>query len=114
MNALELSERLKQHKNGRQNTSMLCGHPVTSVRGDGVTKFCIDCETRPAVYLEHSEVVAMLQTAVTESGLSQVAWAKAHGVSDRYVNGVLRGRVDPGPAILRALGLRKHTVFTAV
>ena len=38
---------------------------------------------------------------------NQAAWARAHGVSAPYVHDVLRGRRDPGAAILKALRLRR-------
>lgn len=42
---------------------------------------------------------------------SQNAWAKAHGVSQAYVNDTIKGRREPGMAILRALGLERATVY---
>lgn len=51
-------------------------------------------------------VLAALRRACHAAG-GQRAWAAAHGVSEQYVCDVLAARRDPGPAILRALGLVK-------
>jgi DNA-binding transcriptional regulator YdaS (Cro superfamily) len=37
---------------------------------------------------------------------SESAWAKAHGLSQSYVNKVVNGRKPPSDTILKALGLR--------
>lgn len=50
------------------------------------------------------DVRALLLAACDAAG-SQVAWARQWGISTSYVNDVLRGRKEPGPKILRALGL---------
>lgn len=37
----------------------------------------------------------------------QHAWAKAMGISQAYVNQVIQGNREPGPAILDAVGLER-------
>ena len=37
---------------------------------------------------------------------TQMEYAKSLGISQQYLNDVYRGRRDPGPAILRLLGLQ--------
>lgn len=44
-------------------------------------------------------------------GNSQVAWAKAHGVSPAYVSDVLAGRREPGKLVLDALGLERVVTY---
>lgn len=46
----------------------------------------------------------MLRRATDEAG-GQKAFASQHGVSQAYISDVLRGRREPGPAILNTLGL---------
>jgi hypothetical protein len=53
------------------------------------------------------DVRRLLQRACDDAG-SQRAWALRHGVSVVYVNDVLGGNREPGPAILRAFGLEKE------
>lgn len=50
------------------------------------------------------DVLAALRDRVAAAG-SQRAWARACNISAPYVSDVLNGRRQPGPAILRALGL---------
>lgn len=42
---------------------------------------------------------------------SQVAWAKKYGISPAYVNDVLKRNRAPGGLILRAMKLKKVTVY---
>ena len=49
---------------------------------------------------------ANLRKAIADAG-GQSAWAKQVGLTPSYVNDVLLGRRDPGPAVLAALGLRR-------
>ena len=42
---------------------------------------------------------------------SQVMWAKRHGVSPAYVNDVLKRNRAPGERILKAMKLKKVTVY---
>jgi hypothetical protein len=60
--------------------------------------------------LSEEEVRALLRAATQRAG-SQKAWADEHGVSGAYVNDVLRGRRDPGDAILKALGLKRMVTY---
>jgi hypothetical protein len=56
--------------------------------------------------LTREEVLQRLREACEKAG-SENAWAKAHGMSQAYVNDAIRGRREPGPAILEAMGLEK-------
>lgn len=51
-------------------------------------------------------VIAMLRRECAAAG-SQKAYAAKIGVSLAHINDVLRGRREPGPSILNALGLEK-------
>lgn len=42
---------------------------------------------------------------------SQAEWARKHGTSPAYVNDVLKRNREPGRLILKALKLRKITVY---
>lgn len=54
--------------------------------------------------------IAELTRAVAAAG-SQRAWAARHKVSLGYVNDVLQGRREPGPAILTALGIVREVRY---
>jgi DNA-binding transcriptional regulator YdaS (Cro superfamily) len=53
---------------------------------------------------------ALLRKAVDEAG-GQSAWARSVMLTPSYVNDVLVGRRDPGPAVLSALGLRRVVTY---
>jgi DNA-binding transcriptional regulator YdaS (Cro superfamily) len=55
--------------------------------------------------LSSEDVRKRLATACQTAG-SESAWAKAHGLSQSYVNKVVNGRKPPSDTILKALGLR--------
>ncbi|WP_160119901.1 transcriptional regulator [Rhodovarius lipocyclicus] len=55
-------------------------------------------------------VYARLNRAVREAG-SQTAFAAQHGLSLGHLNDVLNSRREPGPLVLRALGLRKREIY---
>lgn len=57
--------------------------------------------------LTKADVVRALRTAIHLVGGSQARWAAQHQLSRAYVNDVLIGKRDPGPAVLDALGLEK-------
>jgi DNA-binding transcriptional regulator YdaS (Cro superfamily) len=38
---------------------------------------------------------------------TQAQWARKHNISPAYVNDVINGRREPGPAILEALGIER-------
>ena len=61
------------------------------------------------------DVRKLLQRACDDAG-SQRAWAMRHGVSVVYVNDVLGGNREPGPAILQVLGLEaeRRTTYRKV
>ena len=58
-------------------------------------------------------VVALLLRKTTEVG-SPRKWALGHSILPQYVSDVLRGRRDPGPQILAALGLEKVVTYRRV
>ena len=57
-----------------------------------------------------AEVIELLQKQIARAG-SQNAYAREIGVSQPYLNDVMNGRREPGPAILRALGLEGVLMF---
>lgn len=50
------------------------------------------------------DVRIILREACRKAG-TPATWADKHGVSQAYVSDTLNGRREPGPKILRALGL---------
>lgn len=56
------------------------------------------------------EVRALLAIRCQEAG-GQAKWGRQHGFGRRYVNDILLGRREPGPEILRTLGLRKSVHY---
>lgn len=60
--------------------------------------------------MKQSEVIAILVRQCKEAG-SQHEWALRNGVSCQYVNDVVKGRRNPGDAILTALGLEKIVTY---
>lgn len=50
------------------------------------------------------EIIELLKLKCDEAG-SQARWAKENGLSQAYVNDVIRGTRAPGPKILAAVGL---------
>ena len=56
--------------------------------------------------------VQMLVDRIGTAG--QVALAKELGVSISYLNDVLHRRRKPGPKVLKALGLERHTSYKKV
>jgi len=63
--------------------------------------------------MTRDEVVMLLQKMVDRAG-SQSAFAKEIGVTGAYIGDVLHGKRDPGPAILKVLGLRRQVQITYV
>jgi transcriptional regulator with XRE-family HTH domain len=61
---------------------------------------------------EH-DVVALLRRRC-EAPESQASFARAAGVSQQYVNDVLKRDKAPGEAILRALGLERVVTYRRV
>jgi hypothetical protein len=57
--------------------------------------------------LSRFELLDVLRAQIQDAG-SQSAWARRAKVSKAYVSDVLKGRRDPGPSILRALGYFKQ------
>ncbi len=52
----------------------------------------------------------LLRQACETAG-SQSAWAQAHEMTGAYVSDVINGRREPGPKVLRALGLSRVTCY---
>jgi len=61
-------------------------------------------------FLDSIDVCRRLSEACKAQG-SQSAWAALHGVSPTYVSSVLHARIEPGKAILQALGLVRVVVY---
>lgn len=61
-------------------------------------------------FLDSMDVCARLSKACRDQG-GQSAWAALHGVSPTYVSSVLHARIEPGKAILQALGLVRVVVY---
>jgi hypothetical protein len=68
--------------------------------------------TKPST-LTHAELLAHFANEVRELG-GQLHWAQAAGVRQGYVADVLRGRREPGPKILAALGYKRVTHYEPV
>jgi transcriptional regulator with XRE-family HTH domain len=60
--------------------------------------------------LTHDDLIALLRRRIKECG-SQKLFAAVAGISEQYVSDVLRGRREPGDAILSALGLQKAIYY---
>jgi len=63
--------------------------------------------------LKPLDVYAMLRQSCRDAG-GQSAFARKHGVTAAYVSDVLNGRQDPGPALLKAIGVRKVVRYEVV
>lgn len=59
------------------------------------------------------QVIGMLREECAQSG-SQYQWGTKHKLSPAYVSDVLKGRRNPGPAVLRALKLEAITQYREV
>ena len=59
------------------------------------------------------KVMQRLRGQIAEAG-SETSWAATHGLSQAYINYVVRGAAKPGPRILKALGLKKVTSYEKV
>lgn len=57
-----------------------------------------------------AQVMDILRKKVDEAG-SQKAFADRHGLSQAYVNDVLRERRDLAGGILNALGFERHVIY---
>jgi DNA-binding transcriptional regulator YdaS (Cro superfamily) len=66
-----------------------------------------------APLLDSMDVFARLRAACERAG-GQGAWAERHGMSAAYVSEVLNAKREPGPGILRALGLQRVVKFAEV
>ena len=56
------------------------------------------------------DVLDMIRADCSRVG-SQYQWATKHRISPAYLSDVLRGRRNPGPAILTALGMKAVTLY---
>lgn len=63
--------------------------------------------------LKPLDVYTILRNKCKEAG-GQSAFAKQHGVSVAYVSDVINGRKDPGPALLRAIGVKRVVTYEVV
>lgn len=63
--------------------------------------------------LKAIDLHAILRKLCCEAG-GQSAFARDHGVSIAYVSDFLNGRQDAGPALLKAMGLRKVVRYEPV
>lgn len=70
------------------------------------------CLWKGVIAITEDEVRERLRAAVRAAG-TQSAYAEQIGASEQYVSDVLRGARRPGQRILRALRLRKRTVYGA-
>lgn len=59
------------------------------------------------------DVLARLRGAIEKAGGSS-SWARENDCSASYVSDVLGGRREPGPAILRRLGLECDKVYREI
>ena len=64
-------------------------------------------------WVEREEMVASLSQATQAAG-GVKPWASVQQTSASYVYEILRGTRDPGPAILRSLGLERVIVYRPV
>lgn len=60
-----------------------------------------------------AEAKRRLHAAIEKHGTQQ-AFAKAHGINHSLVSQVVRGRVDPPPQVLLALGLRRIVKYVDI
>lgn len=65
----------------------------------------------PKQHLDVWELRDLLQKEVAKAG-GQKQWAATASVTQQYVSAVLGDRQEPGPAILRALGLKRKVTYT--
>lgn len=61
-------------------------------------------------HLDRMDVHREMQKACAAAG-GQKLWADRHMLSAQYVSDVLNARREPGPGVLRALGLKKVTRY---
>ena len=59
--------------------------------------------------MNHSTVLRLIKQRCKDT--TQAAVAKSLDVSPAYLSDVLAGRREPGPKLLRALGLERRTVY---
>lgn len=57
-----------------------------------------------------AQVLKRLDAAAKQSG-TITQWAKDHDVAISYAHAVQRKQAEPGPAILRGLGLRRVVLY---
>lgn len=53
----------------------------------------------------------MRELAKVNANGNQAAWARSHGFSPQYLSDVLKGRREPGEAILKALKVERVTTY---
>jgi len=57
-----------------------------------------------------ADIYAELRIECAKAG-GQANWAATNGISKQYVCDVLNARRDPGPKILKVLGLKSRVVY---
>jgi len=62
--------------------------------------------------LTHAKLIKLLRETTEDAG-SAKAWGELHKIGAPYISDVLNRRRDPGPKILKALGLRKVVLYEA-
>lgn len=62
--------------------------------------------------ITRDEIMKIIRQRLERAG-SQRALAKELGISTQYMNDILRNNREPGPLVLRALGIEKHVVYTS-
>ena len=60
--------------------------------------------------MTRDELVQLLQHKIQQAG-TQTAVAKELGITPAYLGDVLRGKREPGPSVLNALGLRSVITY---
>ena len=60
--------------------------------------------------MTRDELVQLLQQKIQRAG-TQTAIAKELGITPAYLGDVLRGKRDPGPSLLNALGFRRVITY---
>ena len=66
-----------------------------------------------AAYLTERDIRDILHAACVEAG-GQVAWARQHGISVKWVNNVINGHVAPSAGVIHPLGYRRVMLFQKI
>lgn len=63
--------------------------------------------------MTRERVIVLLNRSIREAG-GRAKWAAKHELSYEHVRAVIEGVRDPGPKLLRALGLERVTTYRRV